>query len=69
MHKAIPVLVAGMLLLSGFLTWASTSGAGVPKPVKKPISIREGSVRTAAAGTRRHRRSRYFGGGGHNYGK
>jgi len=68
-HKAIPFLVGGMLFLTAVVTWASTTGVGAPKPEKQPVSIREGSVRHTT-GTRRHRRrTHYFVGGGHRYGK
>ena len=47
-----------------FAVYASKTGIGLNKPVKKPISIREGSVK----GNTKHR-TRYFMGGGIHSGK
>ena len=68
MSKGILILAAAMTALAGGLSWASGAGLGVPEPVKKPVSIREGSVRGGHTGTR-YRRSRYFVGGGTFSGK
>ena len=44
---------------------AAKSGYGLTKPMVKPLSIREGSVKSGTA----HRRTRYFVGGGLHGGK
>jgi len=58
-------LTAGMILLTGTAMWAGRAGWGLTKPEKQPISIREGSVRTAGG----FYRTRYFVGGGLHRGK
>jgi len=68
MSKGIPILVLVMLGSAGALTWGSMRGLGVPHPMKKPFSLREGSVRTTGARSR-YRRRRYFVGGGMHGGK
>ncbi len=61
MNKKTLALVALMIGLSYTAVRASASGLGIPKPVKKPISIREGSAKTNRRGLYR---TRYFMGGG-----
>jgi len=60
MSKGLPILIVALAGLTGLSHWASVVGMGAPKPEKKPVSIREGSVRH---GTGRMR-TRYFVGGG-----
>ena len=67
MKKKLGILALGWLGLAGTATWASTSGLGVPKPEKEPVSIREGSVRPGAASG--YYATRYFLGGGSRGGK
>ena len=66
MSKGIPILILAMIGLTAGVTWSSFAGMGVPNPVKKPISIREGSARHPRHG---RRRARYFVGGSHRHGK
>ena len=66
MSKALLILIAGMVGVTGILTWAGASGLGVRKPAKNPPSVREGSRRMGYAG---HHRTRYFMGGGIHHGK
>ena len=68
MSKGIPVLIGAMLLGLVAVAWASSRGVGVPRPAKKPVSIREDSVKGTHSGTR-YRHSRYFVGGGRFHGK
>lgn len=67
MVKQIPILIGVMLVVVAGVVWASMTGFGVQKPYKKPISIREGSVRSSAGG--QTSRTRYFVGGGIHRGK
>ncbi len=68
MSKWIPVLVAGLVGALAAAAWASSAGIGLQKPMKKPVSIREGSSRTGHSG-HRYRHGRYFVGGGTFRGK
>ena len=65
--KKLAALVVVMFGLSAVTIMASSSGWGIPKPVKKPMSIREGSAKTK--NIRGHYRTRYFVGGGLHRGK
>lgn len=67
MNKKIIVLIAAMVGASVLVVTASASGWGVPHPVKKPLSIREGSAKIE--NQRGHYRTRYFIGGGIHRGK
>ena len=53
------ILIVALGVLLGGVQLASLAGWGVQRPVKKPVSIREGSVRHGRIG-----RTRYFMGGG-----
>ncbi|MBT3378459.1 MAG: hypothetical protein HN742_01875 [Lentisphaerae bacterium] len=68
MSKGLPVLLLMMTGLTFGAFRASTSGYGVPQPMKKPVSIREGSVHPRTGRSGRHR-SHYFVGGGFHGGK
>ena len=63
MSRMTLLLIGAMGLTTGMAYWASGRGLGLPAPEKNPISIREGSARTAQGGYR----TRYFllGGGIH----
>lgn len=63
------VFALGMCLtvLTGSAFYAGRVGAGVPRPKKNPISIREGSVKGPLASGRSS--VRYFQGGGFRGGK
>lgn len=59
-------IIYGILSLVGATTlWGSLAGWGVAAPLRKPISLREGSVHHP---DNAHFRSRFVGGGLH-YGK
>jgi hypothetical protein len=63
------VILAVVVLSSTFLaTRAAVAGWGVPRPLKKPISLREESARGAPLGSGRSR-THYFVGGGFRGGK
>lgn len=66
MSKGILILIAGMVGVTGLLTWAGAAGLGIPRPANNPPSVREGSQRVGYAG---HHRTRYFVGGGIHRGK
>ena len=65
--KKLIALIIGMVGITTLTVMASHSGWGVPKPVKKPISIREGSAKLKSSSG--HYRTRYFVGGGIHRGK
>jgi len=69
MSKGTPVLFLVMAAFAASVTWASVRGFLVKQPEKKPVSIREGSVRHHSTGRHRRRRTRYFVGGGFHGGK
>ena len=64
-------LVSGLGVMAGIMgatIHATGSGMGIPQPMKKPVSIREGSTKVTSNG-RTYYRTRYFVGGGIHGGK
>lgn len=61
MNRGTLTLGGMMLALLAGSVWASNRGVGLPKPEKKPVSVREDSARPLSGG---HHRTRYFIGGG-----
>lgn len=68
MNLSTIILVGVMTMITGVSVVFSQNGVGLPRPVKSPVSIREGSVRTSTTGAGRYR-TRYFVGGGLHGGK
>lgn len=68
MSKWILLVAGGMGAVLAAAVWASQSGVGLPRPAKKPVSIREGS-RTAGHTGKRYRYRRHLIGGGTFHGK
>lgn len=64
MNKGALGLFLIMGLVLGGAAYASSTGVGVPQPEKKPVSIREGSVRGPnSSGSNRRYRSVFMYGG------
>ncbi len=66
MKKTIALAGIVLALLAVTVT-ASREGWGIPQPVKKPLSLREGSARLERR--QGHHGTRYFVGGGLHRGK
>ena len=69
MTKGIVFLLIVLIGGSAFVHVISVGGWGIPRPSKKPVSIREGSVRGVGTTGTRYPRTRYFSGGGMRGGK